>query len=352
MTNKKNDSFEPNKDLNELMNSATEKVDDSVEIQKEPRSIVFTVVIAVVLLAIVLLASVKLLTPQEFEDKTLMPTTQTGTPTKETTKESEVVSKEIEYPVSVPDWSKQAYEEDFFVSDKGIRIIKQEVQKAEAFSAEIAWLPSGILLDVENPPPAHTNDPDEKTIDGVLNPYYSYTLKEDYEKAYVTYLQRLINPVFGEWITPLVAPDNQENINTPASLKENNVFLKLKDVFSHDWWDEHIVEGEDYSKLPILADWDKEVSLDIIGTPNETIKEGLFFGVINETEENKIRAENIGTDENGQVIIEVITPIKYVAFDENKLKTRSGEISMQLSSNKFASLTNRVIISKIELILE
>jgi len=94
----------------------------------------------------------------------------------------------------------------------------------------------------------------EKLEDGSDNPAYSFLLSEDVEFFFGHSVERLINPLYGEWTNLTLDLDNKN---------ERTAKLTFDDMFSVDWFNDNISD-DDISALPILGNWDNQ-SVDKFG---------------------------------------------------------------------------------------
>lgn len=353
MKKNENDNLNEDKYLEQLFEAATEKVDDKAhntkEDNKDNHKKVITIIAGIMVIFGVLLYAGSIgLKPQEFEDKTNTPEWVESQIEKERIMVENSEWK-FEYPVKVPNWSKQPYKLGSVLNNQG-QLYDELINFAEQFpdiKGYTAMMPSGIQGNWEGAPPIYTNNTYEETLeDGTPNPYYSYTLREDYLIAYSTYLQRLINPTFGEWIFAQRYVPNKP-------LKDNQTFEILKDMFSENWWNSNIKKDVDYSALPILVDWEGNDFGELKFAEREPGRYGTFFGVVNDSEGRFVVAESLGKDSRNAEILKINTPVKYVAFGANKdLIEIPGNLIMTLASNNKASEHNRVVIIDVVLIFK
>lgn len=352
MMNKNN--HDENNNLEEMLEVATQEVEETSNKNQEDnkhssKKVILITLGAMLTFGIVLYIGAIGLRSQEFENKTNNPDW-VETQVKEEKEQAEVDMWQFEYPVKVPDWSKQPYDEDKILNDE--KVYNELIEFAEQFPdiiAHTAWMPSSVQGDWESAPPAYTNNNSEKYLeDGTVNPYYSYVLKEDYLIAYSTYLQRLLNPTFGEWVFA-------QRFEPNKPLKDNDTFEILNDMFSTEWWDNNIKTNSDYSSLPIMVDWDGDNFGGLKFAERIPGRYGTFFGVtdVNEKENKIVIVENKGQDSRGADILKINTPVKYVAFGTNdELIEIHGNLIITLSSNENTSSVNRIVITDAELTLE
>lgn len=251
---------------------------------------------------------------------------------------------DFEYPAKVPTWSKQVFNQSFVTEkDDTYKALMKFAEGHHDIVAFTAAMPSEVGGDWEDAPPAYTNDLSQEKVDGVENPLFSYTLQEDYMIAYANYVHRLINPVFGDWVFAQRYVPNKP-------LKDNKDLAILKSMFNPEWWETNIVEGEDYTKLPILVDWDGDNFGGLEFAELEPGRFGTWYGIVDTDEENIVLVENLGRDERNSPILQIKTPIKYSAFGpDKKIIEKTGELEITLMSNPVAHMLNRVIIKDAKL---
>lgn len=334
--------------LNEMLEAASESSDnvsDNDQSKKSKKKAIWTTVGVMTAFGAVLVTGALMLRPQEFEDRTETPTWVSEQAEQE--EQAQTISMwDFEYPVNVPEWTKQPFSIENVINNEDVLAeVHEFAESISAVESSTAWMPSGVEGNWEGAAPAYTNNIDEQFInDNIPNPDYSYTLREDYLSAYSVYIQRLINPTFGEWIFA------QRYI--PASpMKDNNTYRVLSDMFSDEWWNNNIETDTDYSSLPLLADWDGD-NFGGLEFAQENSRYGTFFGVVNETEDEYVTVESLGQDDRESEILKIDTPVKFVAFGTEGLIEKHGTISMTLASNDEPVAPNRVVITNAELILQ
>lgn len=350
MTNEKNE-FKQNLDIDELMKQAAEKVDDDVkeagpenEPKKSPKKIVIATAVGLSIFMAALIGGALLLKNQEeFKDNTKEPGWVSNIGGE---KDPLIVGEwDFEYPIEVHEWAKGPFYVDTFWNEENSEAIRKEAESMNALTVASKWVPSGIGHGYSDPKGllagANTNDLSQKKLkNGKDNPLFSYALKEDYENAFVIYTERLLNPTFGDWVF-------FQRAN--KSLKSASELGVLKNMFTSTWWDENIKEGEDYSKLPILVDWNGDDWGGIQLAERETGRYGTFYGKI-EKDSEKFTSNIIGDDENGMPIMEFEVPVEYSAFGKDAIITKKGLLTITLKSNS-ESITpsERVVINSAKL---
>lgn len=345
----KNNNLNEEEKLKQMMDEATKNTQEApVEPYdgKADRKKAFLVTgTALAVLGGLLFAGSQAIKSQDFEDKTETPDW--------VAEESEIISVtdedigewSFEYPAKVPDWTKQPYSLELLADQEFLEQAFEFTEDFQEFQTYVAGMPSSVSGDWEDAPKAYTNDASlEYLEDGTLNPQYSYTLQEDYLQAYSVYLQRLINPIFGDWYLA------QGGNGTP--MKTNAYFNGLVDMFSNDWWESNIEYDVDYSAIPVMADWEGDNFGGLELAEVVPGRYGVFYGVVDE--ERQVTADSLGMDERGAEIIKISTPIIYSAFGQNdELIELKGMLNLTLESNEdIFNIHNRVVISHAELIME
>lgn len=139
---------------------------------------------------------------------------------------------EVKFPVTLAPWESTVRGDPNLKKEDEGAAIRASYAGTELVSAANV-LPSRAA--------GYTSDPDKAAKDGLPNPYYSYVTSEDYQETVLSYITRLINPVYGDWQeyqdgAKGVAVDRFGDMFTPAFLAS--------------------VKGKDPSTwLPICADW-------------------------------------------------------------------------------------------------
>ena len=349
MTNK-NKEFKEDANLEKMLETASMKTKEEEKSDKDHKgsSKKAVLITSGVMLAFGALLAVGALSlrPQEFEDKTKDPTWIAENEEKETAV-NENSQWDFEYPVEVPKWSKQPFADGASLNnEETLAEVNKFAEDIQSFQASVSWMPSGVQGTWDGAGTAYTNKIEDKFInDNVINPEYAYALKEDYVEAYSTYVQRLINPTFGEWIFA-------QKYSPAESVKNKAEYQVLNDMFSDEWWAANVKENEDYSAIPVLADWNGDNFGGLEFAEPVPSRYGTFFGVVNETEENYVTVETLGKDERDSEILKIDTPVKYVAFGvDDELIEKFGTLSMTLASNSEPISPNRVVIVESKLTL-
>lgn len=221
-------------------------------------------------------------------------------------------------PIETEKWTKIPYYE-------------QEENDPKALQEEaITWAESTPFISLSSMLPSradgYTDDVSKATNeDGTPNMNYSYQTKENVEYNFATYMNRLLNPMFGSWISIPTGPERE------AAFPDET----FKDMFTDEWWDSNIKEG-DHSKLPIYLDWsnDNFGGLEL---------ESPWYGEL-----KTISSTVEGDEDNQGVNIDIEADVQFTAIQKGGKKvTRNGTLVLQLVSNKKDdSLEHRNLINK------
>ena len=344
---KKNDDKHIDNEMSaeDLFKAATEDIaSEEVIVEKKDTPILSKAILAVLAVVIVgiifLLGRTLLSRNQEFVDKTKDP--------EWVEKVDEGIASQgqwdFEYPAEVPKWTKQPFNRgEFLDSEKNVEDMFEWVNEISSIRFATSWMPSGDNYGNEDAL-VYTNDLSlEYESNGDYNNYFSYVLKEDYLKAYALGAQRLINPVFGEWVFSQMHVDGIPQI-------DNNNFEVLEDMFSNDWWSTNIKSGTDYSSLPILADWNGDR---FSGQEFSEQRTGVYYGVIINKEDNQPVVEEVGKGHQGHSILKITSPVEFAAFGKEGKLVKKGTLVITLAPNTYEyDIINRVVVQSAELIME
>lgn len=183
-----------------------------------------------------------------------------------------------------------------------------------------------------------TNNPDFVYLeDDTFNPLYSFLLVEDIEYFFGNSVQRLLNPVFGEWAMYQFPEGPFESV--VGDFPTNN----FREMFTEEWWNENIENG-DASNLPVLADWNE----DNYGGMDLTDGGERWFGEITGHE---ISVE--GSDEDTEIMSSM--NIEYTSYDSSGgTVSRTGELEITIVPNteNIADPNMRLIISDVAFSVE
>lgn len=235
--------------------------------------------------------------------------------------EKEKVDLEGKYPIEIYDWSSKPFNSKGFWSKDGIydEIYDSIRKDASRFITAVSWMPASKGDGVNEYTPK-TNDVNKKLLDdGFPNPDFSYTLSEDYYKAFIVGAERILNPTFGEW-------NSDKEINRFNDMMENSWWKSLDDKDEVLNWSKKVANNED---LPNLYD-------------------GVFWGEINK--DRDLNVKEVGQDSLNQPILKVTIPVKFSAFDEyGEIISLEGNLKFTMLSNEDDSATNRVVLKDIDI---
>lgn len=214
------------------------------------------------------------------------------------------------YPVKLQPWQQQTFD-----SKKSDAIYKQvdEAYIGSQLESASNQLPSEST--------GFTSDPKQETVDGQLNPLFSYWTQENFEAETGSMLERLINPTFGGW-------DSDSN----AGRMTDGSYKKLRDLFSKTWQESH----QNASDLPVFLGGGKSVDY----LPNGGSR---WVGQVKDMTTDFQYDESI---RNYRVTL--VADISYTTWTQSKEKvTQNAEITLNLvpNQNEYANgSANRVVI--------
>lgn len=176
---------------------------------------------------------------------------------------------------------------------------------------------------------------DERLEDGTHNPMYSFVLREDLLFAFGHHVERLINPVYGNW---WIWQHGGENATT------NIESFLFEDMFTEEWWNENITES-DKSNLPVFADWDH----------NDYGRDDLWDGIrwVGEVTNNNVTT--IQTQNGTSFDIRSQMDILFTAYDdEGETLERTGTLTIVLTPNYEDDrvINYRLLISEADLVMD
>lgn len=152
--------------------------------------------------------------------------------------------------------------EDSFMEKIGVpkyyRVAKDDQkqdQATEASNDAIASAPANeSMMPSKAANPALTDDPAKAfNADGTVNPDYSYITSENTIPVIVDDMERLVNPVYGQW-TGMQAIDRVD-VNGNAN---STSYYKLGDMLSQSLAMQLNSEDSARQVLPLYADWDRD----------------------------------------------------------------------------------------------
>lgn len=152
--------------------------------------------------------------------------------------------------------------EDSFMGKIGVpkyyRVAKDDQKQDQATEARndaIASAPANeSMMPSKAANPALTDDPAKAfNADGTVNPNYSYVTADNTIPVIVDDMERLVNPVYGQWtgMQQIDRVDVNGNANSVA-------YYKLGNMFSQQVAAEMDDESSARQVLPLYADWDRD----------------------------------------------------------------------------------------------
>lgn len=146
-----------------------------------------------------------------------------------------------------------------------------------------------------------TSDPTKaKLPDGTLNPMYSTMTAQDYQRTVESYIERLANPIYGNW---------QQYQYAEGKASERLDLSRFSDMFSPEYLEKN--KGKPYKDyIPIYADW----SSDNYGLKNTLLDNGpRWIGKVNSMESNFTYDDN-----TQQYSSDVTVKIRYSAWAQDQ----------------------------------
>lgn len=213
---------------------------------------------------------------------------------------------EVKAPVKLEHWQQTPYEESPKADRKPIMSwANRNPQLYNSLTGEF------------NANPKLTSDINKVKQKGkAMNANYSSLTADNVKYTYTTFVNRLINPIFGNWY-PAQFADNKP--------KTSDDLLRLQDMFTKDWWNKHITKS-DYSALPVYADWTQS------NFNHTKFKKSLarWYGKLDKQHISPV------TDKQGRFKkLKVNDTIKYSAYDNHgNVMTKTGVLSLELVENK------------------
>lgn len=230
----------------------------------------------------------------------------------------------VSTPITLAHWQKKSFSDEAKNNSKELNVNLQSWAQNDLNLSSVTN--SGFVSTA-----AGYTDDTNKAInsDGTINPKYSFLTNENINYIYSSDMNRLLNPVFGDWNL------SQFSENKPISNRGVNV---LKDMFTDNWWSNNIKENSDYSKLPIYADW----AGNDYGMSFKSGTLARWYGEL--TSENiKMNVNSDGTFKN----FDINNNVKYSAFGKDgSIMTKTGVLHLILVQNPKTTdnPTNRLLI--------
>lgn len=342
-----NEKNEQDSNLDEMFKQAAGKQSEFTDTQEKTKVrnvAIASSVGALAIAALIGLGAYNINNTSEFENKTKEP----GWVANLEEKQNEIMYSQdwdFDYPVEIQPWAREEFSNNFFKNEEEILKYTNTIEGLQTALIQIPSKNTNIHTKDGQSSNKYTSDANEMFLEnGKENRYYRHALREDYEMAFAMISQRLINPLFGEWVFAQKAD---------FSLKDNTQYEVLKDMFDENWWNK-TVSSKDYSKLPILVDWTGKEWNDIGLADRVDGQYGTFYGAIEESEERKIVSKVVGADKLGQKIIKLEVPVTYYAFRKNGgTVQKKGTLHFSLKSNENSTSQNfKVVATDAKLIIE
>lgn len=306
-----------NKSLEEMMKAASEANVDDIKPPKQSkkkRNLIIGGMCAGVFLVGLGVYKAPSFNNQEFVDKTQTPDNIASSGT--AVNDSQRLDKG-ELSLELEDWQLTGYNFSMLEEEEAYAGMLTYADRHESLRDAISWLPSSIDLGIEGAPKPYTSDPIQEYIENEdgefeLNPRYVDFVQEDIKIAYSVYVNRLINPEFGMW-------------GHIQSIEGRNIaihpdFGGMKDMFTDEWWAENIkvkdYNQKDYSKLPILADWDGSRFTGFNLKHLQFQNSGVLYGEVFEDENNKVEVSPVNLNHEERTIT-IKSPIRYEGLNKN-----------------------------------
>lgn len=236
-------------------------------------------------------------------------------------------------PVKLKDWQKVPYNEQQTKSGKPTKQLQNAMNQWINKNPQASnTLNSGFVSESNG---FTDNTKNHVLKNGKDNPNYSFLTQENVKYVYASYINRLINPQFGNWSLAQFAE------NDPKSLLS---FNEMSDMFTPNWWFHNIKDGKDYSNIPVFADWNKDNYGHLKFVHNAQAR---WYGTLTYQKISPASNKN-GSFKN----IVIKNGVKYKAFLANgSTVTRKGTLNLTLVENN-TNLTNpqnRLLISSAKL---
>jgi hypothetical protein len=254
---------------------------------------------------------------------------------------------------------------DEWLFNPHVNIDNDDKQKITNWSRNTSLLDHTVFMTSKEG--GFTNNIDEMwNEDGTVNLYFQYLLREDLEHYMSTYLQRLINPTFGNWeqaqpilFSQSVFPnrgfyleDDDPNIlddpDNAWRMDWNFPIWRFEDMFTSELWE----TIETYEDLPIKMDIWNYIGEEILIREDRSdyVWPEFFIGFFGEVQTDNIKIE-VEVIDNSYQVWDFWFPVVYKAFvSENKTTEVNGTLYFQLTPNYFTDENpNRLLISDFNL---
>lgn len=152
------------------------------------------------------------------------------------------------YPVKLEQWQIESWNEYIMNDDKaaGLEELKALHQTVADYNSSIPGFSQLQGLPARSN--GFTDDIDKVRLeDGTLNPQYSYWTLEGFNDSVFFNLQRMVNPVFGNWVW---AQMPEFDLETSRDL--------FKKVYDPEWFFNNSGEKPQAEWNPIFADWNND----------------------------------------------------------------------------------------------
>lgn len=248
----------------------------------------------------------------------------------------DVTKTYLENTLGVPEYYSQARS----------KTIKDDKLKAQADADAVAGAPANSLAALmskasdpdftDNPTKAYNND-------GTLNTHYSYLSAEYVDETIRDDIERLVNPVYGEWTGTQNASGIDYTKGTGGEAGNENEWTGLLDMFTDDYKDKiqtaNLMNENVGYTLPIYADWKKD----------------SFGGQWNTRDEINPIVGSVGLYDCKYYIqsvqgdyITCTVPVKYTANTTDGIKSINKVMNITYSVNYSSTDGRRILIDEIQ----
>ena len=173
--------------------------------------------------------------------------------------------------------------------------------------------------------------------DGTINPKYSYLTTEKVNEQYALTINMLLNPEFGSW--------NQAQYSDNGG-KSSKTLGNLQPLFTDSWWKSNVSKN-DYSKLPVYADWNAN---DYHGRKFADKSNGRWFVSLTSESISPI-TKNDGSFKELDITDKVTF---YANGKDGKVMTKKGTLKLTMVENMAEddSNSNRLLINQASLTID
>lgn len=242
----------------------------------------------------------------------------------------------LENTLGVPEYYSQARS----------KTIKDDKLKAQADADAVAGAPanSHAALMSKESDPDFTDDPTKAyNDDGTLNTHYSYLSAEYVDETIRDDIERLVNPVYGEWTGTQNASGIDYTKGNGGEAGNENEWTGLLDMFTDDYKDKiqtaNLMNENVGDTLPIYADWKKD----------------SFGGQWNTRDEINPIVGSVGLYDCKYYIqsvqgdyITCTVPVKYTANTTDGIKSINKVMNITYSVNYSSTDGRRILIDEIQ----